>query len=63
MGDFVALGRNMPFVCASFRIAHMVALHEKTVAEAEDVVRPTLQIASDELLQVFPLQSKKMTHT
>jgi len=37
----------------------MVELHRKPVAEAEDVIDSALQIASDELLQVFPLQSKK----
>ena len=65
MGDFVASGKNEPLVGASFRIAHrpMVALHKRPVAEAEDVVCPTLQIASDELLQVFPLQSKRKTYT
>jgi len=37
----------------------MAALHRKLVAEAEDVVGSALQIASDELLKVSPLQSKK----
>ena len=63
MGDFVAPGRNAPLVRASFRIAHMTALYRKPVEKAEDVVASSaLQIDSDELLQVFPLQSKKRTH-
>jgi len=49
MGDFVAPGKNAPLVRASCRIAHMLALHKKSIAEAEDVVDPALQIASDEL--------------
>jgi len=62
MNDFVAPGRNALLVRAIFRIAHMVALHKKPAAEAEDVVCPTLQTASDDLLQVFPLQSKRRTY-
>jgi len=55
MGDFVAPDRNASFVHATFRITLTVAPHKKPVAEAEDVVCIALQIASDELLQVFPL--------
>ena len=59
MSDFVAPVKNAPSVRASFRIAHYGRTPQKTVAEAEDVIGSALQIASDELLQLFPLQSKR----
>jgi len=63
MGDFVAPSRNAPLVRVSFPIAHMAACHRKPVAEAEDEVGSALQIASDELLQVFSLHSKNRMYT
>jgi len=40
IGDFVAPERNAPLGHASCQIAHMVTLHKKPLAEAEDVVVP-----------------------
>lgn len=69
MGDLVAPSRNAPLVRASFRIAHLLALHKKPFTEAEDVVGPSLQIAAEELfdknalskVREIPLSNDTMT--
>jgi len=56
MGDFAAHGWNVPLVPASFHIAHNGSTPQKNpIAEAKNVVGPALEIAKDELLQVFAL--------
>jgi len=63
MGDFVAPGKNAPLVRASFELHNGGTPHKKQLHKPRGCGLPTLQIASGELLQVFPLQSKKRTYT
>src|SRR6218665_1063660 len=59
MGDLVAPGRNVPLARASFRIAHLLALHKKPFTDAEDVVGLAVQIAAEEMLGKTALSKVK----